>query len=115
MEPELDLAGSFIQFDKTPAAFKVAEWPVTEPHLDQIRLLPGILGSEALLDVMIVDMHRRFEHVIADPLHFSPAAPGQEVWIILDPIHQREHLPRRIKNQHGFFHYRHQSAAIKNC
>ncbi len=115
MEFKLDLAGGLVQLDESPAALKVAERTVAELHFNQMRRLSNIFGCEALPDMMIVDMHRRFERIVAVPPHFRPAAPGKEIRIILDPIDQHEHLPCRVKNQHGFFHCYHQSAAIKNC
>src|SRR3989338_7411495 len=107
MEFKLDFAGRLVQFDKPPTTLGVAERSVAELHFDQVRRLPNIFGSEALLEMMIVDMNRRFERFLAMPLHLRSTAPGKEIRIIFDTIDQHEHLPSRVKNQHGFFHYYH--------
>ena len=59
MQAKFDLAGIFRQGSKAPVTIEVLEGAVQQCHRDQFRRMPDILGSEAVLDMVIIDQDRR--------------------------------------------------------
>ncbi len=98
MQAELYFTGIIAQRDESPVAVQVPERAVCQGHVDLVRRIALVLGAEMLFDMVIVDMyrgmHRRTLHVV----DARTTAPGQELRVLLDPVHQVEHLLRRMRN-----------------
>ena len=67
----------------------------------------GILGGETVLDVVIIDHDGGMGNSLILRGDGGATAPWQELGIIFNCIHQREHLARGITDQNRLFDVSH--------
>jgi len=83
---------------------QMPERPVLQGHVDLMRRCARILGGKALLDMMIINVHRGMHRRTLQLGNARSAAPRQKVRVFLHAIHEIEHLFRAVRNQHCFFY-----------
>ncbi len=76
-------------------------------HVDLVRRPAHIFGGKALFDMVVIDVHRGMYRRVIQFVHAGPAAPRQEIRVILHAIHQLEHLLGAVRHQYRFFHQSH--------
>src|SRR5512145_2276792 len=107
MQAEFYFTGFVAQWDEAPASVQVLERAVCQGHVDLARGRAQVLGTEMLLDMVIVDMQRGMHHIPFHIVDSRPAAPWQELRVLLYPVQQVEHLLRRVRNQYGLLYQSH--------
>ena len=70
-----------------------------------------VFRGKTLLDAAIIDPEGCPRPVPIAEIHLCAAAPGQDFGIALHRVDQREHLLRRVSDQHRFIDLRHFSFA----
>src|SRR5690606_30806182 len=91
---EFDLAGRVAQGSEEPAPVQVLEGPLLQTNMHLERTPLGIFGREVRLDAVIIDVDRRNGKGVGSFVKFGATAPWQEMFIVLAPVHEREHLLR---------------------
>jgi len=103
MQPERYFTGRIGKRYELPAAVEMLEGPIFQRDVDAMRGLAHILRGKTLLDVVIIDMHRRMHRILIHRSDARPAAPRQELRVVRHPVHQGKHLLRAVWNEHRFF------------
>src|SRR3989304_5326206 len=94
MQPELYFTGRIGKRDELPTAVEMLKWPVLQRDVYAMGSTAHVLRGETLLDMVIIDMHRRMHGVIIHRTDARTAAPRQKLRGIRYSIHQGKHLFR---------------------
>ena len=108
MQFELDLAGGIRQPPEMPGALHLAERAVFQADGHFLGNALGVFRPEMLFHVQVADVDGRLGDAFIAAMQFGAAAPGQELWIVLHPVHQLEHLQRRVGHENRFNDFGHQ-------
>src|SRR5690242_1133535 len=104
---ELDFAATSGEVREAPPAVEASKRTLDETDAHFYRCPLFIFGGKALAKAVIVDEDRRASHLGVSIKQSGATTPRQESRIVLDTIHQREHLVGAILNQHGTTDFRH--------
>src|SRR5260370_23214841 len=85
-----------------PSAVELTKRPVAQLDDDTLGSLVTIGGCEVCPYPVIIDVDPRNRRCRSSLEHGRAVAPRQKLGVVLDPLHQIEHLLRAVLDEHRF-------------